>query len=213
MIPLSKITKIAKESFLKIGTALATAFVDTCGGEIIMVGLVFDSDANKLKAIDSLRDVVGQSGSEHYVVVNEAWIKKLDIGNEYPVRAGRYVDRKECLILTEYKKGHNTVSYVHPIIRGKKITFGKEQVMDGVTSRWNVFLEKEGLNEHMDKDFESMRKQFFKKQSKKYADKYKERFFAEKTEAGKKKVLCEMIEDMTVFKKEHDKKIYEDSTS
>jgi hypothetical protein len=173
--------------------------------EITTILMPFD-DKSKDEIMSKVRIVFDMIKPESYYFVSESWMSERKSGDAY-VRPKNDANRKEILMIIEFKSDLTSKNCVVPIIRDKdnKISFGKKRVMsgEGGVTQWNFYLEAEGVKEHMDSDIEKMQKEFLDKRSKELAHKYAEKIKNVDVNSPEFKQLAkEMYDDVIKFKRE-----------
>jgi hypothetical protein len=165
---------------------------------LIMAILEFGSDKEKDMAVEFVRGLVKKESIKRYWIVMEAWKSEIKLGEKMFRRAKHDIDRIECLIINEFTSDIKEVCICIPFRwEGKEVIFEEEQIAEGSTSIWNVYLEKEGIDERFDKSEKEVNEAFLRKLSHNVSEKYKKEFFDAKTPKERMIVLKKLIADGT----------------
>jgi len=185
-------------------------------GKASMYSLLFSNLEEKRAMQDSIRKIVSIMKPEKFYVITDSWItlqdmKKPDMPGNITPRQRK--DRKEALVFIEFNKDmtgkHATIIYER---LGKRIKFQKPIISDFKDmavnhSQFNFYLEKEGIQEGFNNQENKVTELFLKNMSKEISDKYKDEFFAEKTEEGRMNVLKKIIAEGLKKREEINEKI------
>ena len=165
--------------------------------ELAIIAIPFGTQKEKEMALNGLRAFVKNMNVERYWAVFEAWMAKIEKGEKLFRPASRDVDREEVLIISEFSKDMTQKCIIVPFKReDNKIIFDKEvNANKDYSSVWNVFLEKDGLDEKMDNFAEEINEGYFRKLAKSMAKKYIDKFNNAKTEEERVNLLKQMIEE------------------
>ena len=206
---IDKMQEIALDVLRTRGSHQPQLMVEDHNGNFGIILMEFD-DKNKDKMRDKVRSmVVDKLKSERYFFISGGWVSMANMknkGNMPSIRPSRDANRKECLIVSEYRKDQNNKSRMvifhwEEKRNQKKLIIDDKQIWDKKgdikedSSLWNFFLEKEGVCERIDKQTAEVDKAFFKKEAQLMAKEFDERF--------KKMIKGEMsFEEKTKFFKE-----------
>lgn len=202
---------MAKDILKSTGKHIPEFIAETDKG-LILATLVFNSDLERAKRIDSLRSLVTSKGIKKYWVIMEAWRAKINAEEKMFRRAKQDLDREEVLIITEFSNDLKS-SCVTIIFKrvNNEIVFEKEEIQNDFDSIWNVYLEREGIDEKMDKMISEINEKFLSKMAKDLSDKYKKEFFEAKTQEDKCKILTRIIKEGKEIIDNQKKTILEDT--
>jgi len=197
--------RTSMEIMKETGEHIPQIFFVKNNNELTTVLLPFDEE-NKNIMLFKVREVFNMIKPEAYYFISESWLSERKVGDAY-VRPKNDANRKEILMIIEFKSDLTSKNCVIPIIRDKdnKISFGKKRVMsgNGGTTQWNFYLEAEGIKEHMDSDIEKMQKEFIDKRSKELAKKFASRLEKVIPNSPEFEQLSkEMYDEVIKFKKE-----------
>lgn len=158
-LTIKDVVKIAKQVLEETGQHNAQVIYEDGKGYSIGL-LMFENDMEKEVMLRGMRQNFQEQKVEHYFVINEAWTIRFDPKNKPKefIRPSKHKDRTECLVVSEHFKldSRNNKTIIIPFHReGKKIIFEEEVESIGAdsTSRWNFFLELDGVDERLDKEF------------------------------------------------------------
>ncbi len=163
--------------------------------EGLIVGvLMFNNSDEGDMAIDFVRKTVSSNNIKRYWIIMEAWKTNIKPGEKIFRGARRDIDRTECLVISEFNSDMKNIVVCISFKRvDNKIVFEKEQTTKESHCMWNVYLEKEGVRERMNKDIQDINDAFIKKMSKDLAHKYKDDFSKAKSKEEIMKVVFKAI--------------------
>ena len=211
----NKLIEIAKKCLRETGTH-NTEIIMVKDGKASIYSLLFRNLEEKHEMQDSMRKVVQLTQPEKYYFITDSWYSQVDMKQpDMPgdITPRQRKDRKEALVITEFNKD---MSGIHCFIfydrLGKRIKFQKPVITDFKDmpvnhSQFNFYLEKEGIQEGFDNEKKKVTETFLKNVSKEISDKYKDEFFAEKTEEGRMNVLKKIIAEGLKKREEINEKI------
>jgi len=203
----------AKDTLITTGKHIPQ-FIGYSDKGLIVGVIMFGNDEEKEMTIDFIREKVSSNNIKKYWVIMEAWKSNIKPGEKIFRCASRDIDRNECLLVSEFNSDMKNIVVCIPFKRvDGKIVFEKEQITKDSYTMWNVYLEKEGIQERMDRSIQDINDAFIKKMSKDLAHKYKDEFSKVKSKEeimrvvlkalieGKKKIddqkktMLEVVED------------------
>ena len=210
--------KSYKEVDIKEVHSLAMTILKKIGGHQLMA-LIQEKDGVKLAALvldqedkgtarEALRLAVSGSGCERYFVVAECWMTMAKPGERPPILPSLTRNPKEVLVVEEYRKDQRNRSMMTPftrkggkIVPGKTLTPSRSERVTSV-SIWNVFLEKEGVDERMDLSVRKGFEDWQRKQAKRLSKKYFKDFQEAKTDSERVAVLERVRAEVLSMKKD-----------
>lgn len=205
------IVNTAKQIMSVNGKHLPQAIIEANDGNLIMCMMDFSDDESKEASLRYLREFIHKGNIKRYFFVTEAWLSEVNPKNKMYRRASRDVDRKEVLMISEYRSDLTVKNLTCFFKReNDKIVFTEEKHTEGGDSVWNCYLELDDLNEKLDNVVKEVNENFIKEQSKKIADKYNDKFFSCKDAKERVVVINEMVKEMLQIKEEQMKTILED---
>jgi hypothetical protein len=216
-ITLEWIEKKAKEVLEVKGSHQPQLMGVKPNGEIVIALLMFRNNEEKEQIRQVTRHLIEKENITHYFTIMESWLSQQDGSMPY-VQPSKRVDRKEALVIIEFRKGEKEKGFAQIFSRkGKKIVWGEKNELGESHSIWNFFLEEEGVNERMDKVVKDTNEKYVKQMAKKMSDKFKPQFnemLAEKDQQKKEELAHKLAEDMFNWaeneKKKLDKKRFEE---
>lgn len=150
-----------------------------------MVGAVvqFGNSKEKESAIEFIRQFVSKNNVLNYFTIFEGYMSMRSTG-DLIIKPRRDKKRKEVLVITEFRRDMKNKGV---FIEFKKvdggIKIGKSGDLGGeYASIWNVYLEKEGIDERLDKANKENIKAFAEKELRGLTKEFKERWDNIKTE-------------------------------
>ena len=210
--------KMAKELFMEKGDMPTQIFVVE-KDVVSVLALMFDGNNEKEIMMDKARAYIAIKKPKRYFFVSPSWMLKQQNGENPSIKPSQSVHRKEVIMIVEFNSNLKTKAMMIPVHRKcdpktnkETITFGKESNFgSGIETRWNFFLEKQGLNEKADQ-FEIMRDEDYKA---KLLDMMKEKYEKVKNDKMKPeekvKKMKEIAKDIIEKEKERlAKEMYED---
>ena len=165
--------------------------------ELAIIAMPLATEKEKETAIAGLRAFVKNMNVDKYWFITEAWMSSFEKGKKLYRPASRDVDRKEVLIVMEFCRDMTQKCIIIPFKReDKRIIFEKEVSTDkDRSSRWNVFLEREGLDEKMTKFADKIDDSYFRRLAKEMTKKYLDKFNNAKTAEEKMNLLKQMVQE------------------
>lgn len=221
MLDIKEVEEMAVD-YLKKTKGHQTQLIFEKDNKIGMVVLQF-TDNTKAKAREEARVLIHRFKLDYYFFVTEGWISmtnKEKLGSMPSIRPSRSVDRKEVLVICEFRKDRKNKSVMRIFERDKddNPVFVKREAIDGSDSMggslWDFFLEKEGVEESIDKTMYATNERFFKREAKLMSEKFKDRFAnlmtGKLSEEQQKQLAKEMNDYMETRKQRVQKKMLED---
>ena len=130
----------------------------------------------------------------------------------------RDIDRKEALVISEFKKnGINSECFVHfsreKVHGQERIKFGEEMTNDKgeCYSRWDFYVEDKETDKQFDKADKTQVDNFIKNLSKEVSAKYHEQWKTADTIEKRSEILINMLKDGAKAKREQAKTLLEDT--
>jgi len=176
-------------------------------GSVAIVVLCFRNTKEKEEMFDKIRGMIQRSKVSNYFYVSEAWMSEQD--KDMPmIRPKQRVDRKEILIIAEFRKDRKNKSVIREFKNADgKIVWGKRQTTDDAersTSFIDFFADKEEVSRIMDEDAQKAHSNYLNKLTKKMASKYKDEFkkiLDDKDEEGFLKLMDKLQAEAEAEKK------------
>ncbi len=218
-IVIDEIVKFSKETILKQGELKPQYFIEKKLGkkyERTTLVLLFNGGKEKDAVVKESRKLVD---GERCFVMAESWVSERKIDEDMPyIRAGRDINRKEAIIITEYKKDLSPGQHVHLYFKrdndGKIVSFEKKNMGKIVLeSLWNPYIEFDGVKEKIHKQIEKFDEKYFNKITKQLSEKYGPKLMKAEGDIEKKKVMLKMFQEMDGLKSKIAKQMYEDDES
>jgi len=200
-IEIDDVVPVAKDCLIKTGRHSPQALLMTEQGLMVMI-LDFGSDNAKEGSAEALRNFVSKFKADRYYFISEGWAKQIEPTDVIQARASQYKDRKECLIIMEYNRDMTAKqAYIEFHREGDKIIITEEKIYreiphEALASRFNVYLEREGVREEIALKVKEQREKAMQLLAKKFDDKYKPRFMQAQSEKEKVTILKEMVSEM-----------------
>lgn len=199
-IQIDDVIDMAKQVLVASGKHSPQLIIEDKQGALHIVVMQFDTKTRDL-TVRQIREMVYRLDSERYFVIMEAWMSIIDAKKKL-IRAPRYdVDRKEILMISEYRKDMDNKAIGFPFHREKgEIIFdepmgmGRDKITE-IASLWNAFVELEGVEERMQKGMEEAKEQFFESVAKQIFEKFKPRLEKAKTKEDRAKILKEIFQE------------------
>ena len=163
--------------------------------ELAIIAMPFGTQKEKEMALSGLRAFVKNMNVDRYWAVFEAWMSKMEKGKKLFRPASRDIDREEVIIISEFGRDLTRKCVIIPFKReGDRIICDKEVNVDkDYSSVWNVFLEKEGLDEKMSKFAKEINDSYFRRLAKDMTKKYLDKFNSTKTTEERVALLKQML--------------------
>lgn len=195
---IEEVIVLAKKFLVKQGFHTTQVITEEPTGKLSIMVLQFD-DHTKDMAIEALRNFVFNKGIERYWFITEAWMLTPKAGEDLYIRPSKSKDRTEALLVLEFKKDMTNKGRIFPFNRLRnKIVFEENMMSDKDavehSSVWNVFLEKEGVNERLDKVGADLEDEFIRKAAKDFSKKYAKHFM-ECSDEERKTILSSVMGD------------------
>jgi len=211
-ITCESLLKDAKEDIESGGDFTPKVFALGEDGQWTMMVMIFGDDEEKVKIRDSIRKLINTINCTKYIVVMDAWMKIIDKQKPEPsIRPGRWVDRKECIIITEYNKDMTGRTMGITYERKGDIIVFKDEFSKNILGEgyWNFFLEKKGLEERMSKVWKKMDDEYIRSISKDFVKKNKHKL---KQPGGydPEQLIKDILAHADEHKKKLDKQLYEE---
>jgi len=197
MVDINEIVKIAKQVLVERKSHAPQAIIENRKTKALeIVVLAGMGDDNKDYAIDTIRLMVEKAQAERYWMIMEGWMTIINKGEKIYRRPRDDKDRTSALIISEFRKDMNNQIILIPFkIERNKIVFDEERKKpEQHSSIWNVYLEKEGIEEGFDKLREKTNQEYFQATAKIMAKKFKARFENAKTGAEFSKLTRDIIQ-------------------
>jgi len=149
-------------------------------GTVAMVVLCFRNTKEKDQMFDKIRGMVTRSKVDSYFYISEAWMSEQN-ENTPMIRPRQRVDRKEILIMAEFRKDRKNKSVIREFKKSAdgKIVWGDRKAMDDgerSVSFIDFYANKEEVSKIMDADAEKAHSKYLNNLSKKMAKKYSAEF-------------------------------------
>jgi len=178
---------------------------------LVLAILLFETDREKDMAVEEVRRLVKLHEIRKYWIVMEAWKTELKPGEKMFRRAKQDIDRKEVLIINEFTSDLKNICVCIPFRwEGEELIFDKEAISTESHSIWNVYLERQGIDERFEKDVKEINDAFLKKLAHNVSEKYEKEFFEAKTPEEMMAVLKKVISDGAKAISDQKKTILED---
>tara|TARA_Y100000310_G_scaffold267782_1_gene279963 strand:+ start:5123 stop:5788 length:666 start_codon:yes stop_codon:yes gene_type:complete len=169
-------------------------------GKMLIIVFPFNEESREI-ALQSVRKFVVENNIVRYFTIIEGWLteQKIDDGAKPYIQPSLNVDRKECLVVTEYSKFNNprgiTVIFKRDI-NNKVVEFSEPVSSDNHQTVWNVFNNLKEIRENQNKRIDSSNEQFIKNIIKQTIRKNREKLKKVKSEEEFKKIVAEHIEEI-----------------
>ena len=207
---IKKVVDIAKDTLVSIGSH-SPQFIGVGKDGAVMSSLIFSGDRERDIAIEAVRALVKLHDIRRYWIIIEAWKSEVKYGEKIYRRASQDIDRKECLMISEFSSDMKNFNVCIPFKKeNDNVIFEKETASKEYHSIWNVYLERQGIDERFDKDIKRINDEFIKKLSHDVSEKYKEEFFKTNTIQQRKDILMRLIADGKKAFEEQKKTMLED---
>jgi len=194
-LSIKKVVDMAKDTLISTGQH-SPQFIGLGDEGVIMAMLIFANDKERDIAVEAVRGLVKLHSIKKYWISTEAWRSEIKTGEKLYRRPRQDIDRKECLMISEFSSDMKTLDIMIPFEhKEKKIIFGDESTSSEGHSIWNVYLEREGIDERLDNFMKKINDEFIKKLSHDVSERYKEEFFKAETVEQKKDILMRLIAD------------------
>ena len=209
------ITKQAKKVLIETGQHLPQIIAETSiDGEkkLAIVAIPFRTSEEKEKALEGLRTLIKEMNVDRYWAIFEAWMSKVEKGEKPFRRASRDIDRTEILSVSEFNKDMTQKCIIVPFKRENDKIIFEEEIADNNyhSSIWNVYLEKEGIDEGASKLIDEINGAYFKKLAKNLTEKYLDKFNNLTTKEEKNALLKQMLQEIQDEKQKQDRSMLED---
>jgi hypothetical protein len=219
---IEEIVKIAKDVLQETGRHTMQLVVETSKinddgtieNELHMVIVPsIINQAQKDEVAKYLRPLISDFKAERYFHIMEAWMSIVDVTKKMFRPASRDIDRKECLVISEYRKDQKNQSVTIPFIRANdgEIYVGRERRMTPGKDIWNAYLEFDGVEESLKKSVDEWNDAFFKSKAKEFTKKYHPKFVAATSDEERKNILREMMSEMKEEATKQKKTMLEDT--
>lgn len=185
---IEEVTERARKTLLNCGDHNFAALVRINNKEEYVFAMIMLNDAEeRIKAIEKL---VQTNNAQEYFIITGAWMSKVDKNKPMPyIRPSRDVSRQEILIISRYGKDMTSDVVILEVHRDKapKTEDNKEGILtkllsqenpDNHSSRYNVYLEKEGVDENFEKTTRDLNEAFFKAEYDKMSEKFKDEWLS-----------------------------------
>ena len=128
------LAKVAKKIVSSCAQHMPMIHLVSKDNEVTICGLGFDSDEAKHKMLDMFRKKVQDEKIPHYFVIIEGWL-----GNNVHIRPSRDFERREALIICEFKDTMERKTIIMPFTKEDKKIIWEEEISLVDSEQYNMW--------------------------------------------------------------------------